>query len=85
MRHERSCVALALQVERLLPLCECVHVIKRFVETRSQIQYPMVAQVGRTGDGISQDTDRAAVHRSNCVCDGAVWPICLAILRLPSP
>lgn len=37
------------QVERLLPLCECVFVIKRFVETRSQIQYPMVAQVGAKG------------------------------------
>lgn len=35
------------QVERLLPLCEYVHVIKRFVETRSQIQYPMVVQVSR--------------------------------------
>lgn len=36
-----------LQVERLLPLCECVYVIKRFVETRSRIDHPMVAQVGQ--------------------------------------
>jgi hypothetical protein len=34
-----------LQVERLLPLCECVYTIKRFVETRSRIDHPKVAQV----------------------------------------
>jgi hypothetical protein len=35
----------SLQVERLLPLCECVYTIKRFVETRSRIDHPKVAQV----------------------------------------
>lgn len=35
------------QVERMLPLCEAVYVIKRFVETRSQIEHPMVMQVRR--------------------------------------
>jgi hypothetical protein len=33
------------QVERLLPLCEHVLVVKRFVETRSRIDYPLVTQV----------------------------------------
>jgi hypothetical protein len=36
----------------MLPLCEYAHVIKRFVETRSQIQYPMVVQVGRGWSGV---------------------------------
>lgn len=49
------------QVERLLPLCEYVHVIKRFVETRSQIQYPMVVQV-------RQDRYSLAIK--------AAWPAC---------
>ncbi|KAF6252370.1 Spc98 family-domain-containing protein [Scenedesmus sp. NREL 46B-D3] len=36
--------SLVEQVERLLPLCECVYIIKRFVETRSRIDHPKVAQ-----------------------------------------
>eukprot|EP00775_Hariotina_reticulata_P011046 gene11046-11201_t len=37
--------SLVEQVERLLPLCESGHVIKRFVETRTRIEYPMVVQL----------------------------------------
>jgi hypothetical protein len=40
-------VVCLLQVERLLPLCECVYTVKRFVETRSRIDHPKVAQVRR--------------------------------------
>ncbi|WIA09445.1 hypothetical protein OEZ85_008849 [Tetradesmus obliquus] len=36
--------SLVEQVERLLPLCECVYTVKRFVETRSRIDHPKVAQ-----------------------------------------
>jgi hypothetical protein len=35
----------------MLHMCEYAHAIKRFEETRSQIQYPMVVQVGGWGGG----------------------------------
>jgi hypothetical protein len=71
-----SCFALLtllFQVERLLPLCEYVHVIKRFVETRSQIQYPMVLQVSSSccmragaGTAAAKSATETARHASIC-------------------
>lgn len=69
-------------MERLLPLCEYVHVIKRFVETRSQIQYPMVVQVSSRRDRCCMSAGAALLHPNTTQfkgTSGTVWHTVLAV------
>jgi hypothetical protein len=68
-----------LQVERLLPLCECVYAIKRFVETRSRIDHPKVAQVRRTAAGNRRQCSSISSSRVTAASNLAIGRYCCVL------